>query len=117
MKSTRRFTSGWIFFAMTAVIGSCLSVFPTRANAQGSPGQNAVYNSSNGIVGSYAFVDASTFAASPPPPSRNFCGVPTLSSKTSTNLPFTLRARSFRCARTQLDQYEHDLHNQSMGQR
>ncbi len=48
---------------MTAVIGSCLSVFPTRANAQGSPGQNAVYNSSSGIVGSYAFIDASTFAA------------------------------------------------------
>jgi len=37
-------------------------------------GQDAVYNSSNQVTNSPAFIDASMFASSPPPP-RNFCTV------------------------------------------
>jgi hypothetical protein len=38
------------------------AVSPTVAAAQGSQGQDAVYNSSNGAVGSSSFIDASMFA-------------------------------------------------------
>jgi hypothetical protein len=76
MKSTMRFGSGWMFFAITAVFACWFSAFPLLANAQGNPGNDAVYPTS-GICckGSSAFIDASMFATNPPPPSRNFCGV------------------------------------------
>ena len=50
------------------LLGSVIAVmvwfaaFPTLATAQGSQGQDAVYNSSNGIVGSSSFIDAGMFA-------------------------------------------------------
>jgi hypothetical protein len=53
-----------------AVLVCCFS--PIRAVAQGSQGQDAVYNSSNGIVGSSSFIDASTFVTQT---GTNICGV------------------------------------------
>jgi len=50
-----------MFFAIVAVLTCWLSAFPDLANAQGSQGQDAVYNSSNSVVGSNAFIDASMF--------------------------------------------------------
>jgi len=38
-----------------------VAVLPVPLRAQGTQGQDAVYNSSNGIVGSSAFIDASKF--------------------------------------------------------
>jgi hypothetical protein len=65
------------FCGIVAVLACWCSFLGAPANAQGVQGQDAVYNSSNGIdiVGSYAFIDASMFATSPPQSSRNFCGV------------------------------------------
>ncbi len=71
MNSTTRFASAGMLFAIVAVLACWLSAFPTVANAQGSQGQDAVYNSSNGVVGSNAFIDASMFPAT----GRDFCGV------------------------------------------
>jgi hypothetical protein len=55
---------------------ACWCSFPALpAKAQsGSQGQNAVYNNANTVVGSSAFIDASMFATSPPPP-VDFCKV------------------------------------------
>jgi hypothetical protein len=80
MRGMTRFTCGWVFFSTVAVLASLRLAFPTRVNAQ-SQGNDAVYNSnascssttSCGFSG--AFIDASTFANSPPPTNRNFCGV------------------------------------------
>ena len=52
------------------LLGSVVAVmvwfvaFPTLATAQGSQGQDAVYNSINGVVGSSSFIDASMFVFS-----------------------------------------------------
>jgi hypothetical protein len=59
------------FLDIVVVIVCALLAFPILANAQGSRGQNAVYNSSNGVVGSNAFIDASMFPAQ----GVDFCGV------------------------------------------
>ncbi len=45
-----------------SVLLGCFSIYAVVVSAQGSQGQNAVYNSTNGIVGSSAFYDASVFA-------------------------------------------------------
>jgi len=71
VNGTTRFASSGMFFTSVAVLACWLSAFPTVANAQGIQGQNAVYNSSNGVVGSNAFIDASMFPAA----GRDFCGV------------------------------------------
>jgi len=74
MRNTMRSASGWIVFAIVAVLACCLFAFPPLANAQGSPGQNAVYPASgNCCVGSPAFIDASMFASQFSNP--NFCAV------------------------------------------
>ena len=61
MKRTAGIAHGWRLFAVAAVLVGWLSVFTNYAHAQGSQGQDAVYNSSNGIVGSSSFIDASMF--------------------------------------------------------
>jgi hypothetical protein len=62
MNCTTRLASGWTFFAIVAVLAGWLSALPTRAEAQGSQGQNAVYPASGVCCkGSYAFIDASQF--------------------------------------------------------
>ena len=62
MKGKKKSASGWMVSEIVTVLASWLLVLPTLANAQGTQGQDAVYNSSNGIVGSNAFIDASMFA-------------------------------------------------------
>jgi hypothetical protein len=52
---------------IVAVLVCLYSVFPTSAHAQGSQGQDAVYNNSSGVVGSSSFIDASMFASSTRP--------------------------------------------------
>jgi hypothetical protein len=106
MKGTTRSASGWMLSAFAAVIGGLFSVCSTPAVGQGSQGQDAVYNSSNGIVGSSAFIDASVFANSPPPP-LNFCTVlnyvlthsfPAVGAVVDTRgLPFTNPPTSMTC--------------------
>ena len=61
MKRMAEIEQGWRLFAVAAVLVGSLSVFTHYAQAQGSHGQDAVYNSSNGIVGSSSFIDASMF--------------------------------------------------------
>jgi hypothetical protein len=63
MRYAKGSTLAIMLLAITAALVCGVSVFPILANAQGSPGQNAVYNSSNGIVGSSSFIDASVFGA------------------------------------------------------
>jgi hypothetical protein len=85
MKATTGLASGWILFAIVAVLVGWFSALPGQLSAQtnscsGSQGQNGVYNppcnkGNPGVVGSFAFIDASMFVSSPPPPSRNLCGV------------------------------------------
>jgi hypothetical protein len=72
MRRVTRFTSVWISLGIIAVLACGLSAFPTLANAQGTQGQDAVYNSSGGIVGSSSFIDASMFVSNQNP---NICAV------------------------------------------
>jgi len=74
MKGMTTSASGWMVSAIVTVLVGLFSASTTPAVAQGSQGQDAVYNSSNRIVGASAFIDASMFANSPPPP-LNFCTV------------------------------------------
>jgi hypothetical protein len=68
MKSSAQLISACMLVVTIIVL---VTWFPTSARAQGSQGQNAVYNSSTGTVGSSAFIDASMFPAT----GRDFCGV------------------------------------------
>jgi hypothetical protein len=70
MKCTTRFGFGWTF---AAGLAAWFFTFPSPAQAQGNgaQGQNAVYNNSNTVVGSSAFIDASMFAAQ----NANICTV------------------------------------------
>jgi len=61
MKRTAGTTSNWKLSAIAGALVCWFSVFTALAQAQGSQGQDAVYNSLNGIVGSSAFIDANTF--------------------------------------------------------
>jgi hypothetical protein len=61
MRIARKLTSHWISCAIVIALAGSLSVFPVPAVAQGTQGQNAVYNSGGTVVGSSAFIDASTF--------------------------------------------------------
>jgi hypothetical protein len=61
MRNARKLTSHWIFCAIVIVLAGSLSVFPVPVVAQGTQGQNGVYSSVGSVVGSSAFVDASTF--------------------------------------------------------
>ena len=73
MRSATRLIFPAKFVAIITVLVCGLSAFTTFANAQnGSQGQDAVYNSSNGVVGSSAFIDASMFASSQ---RTNICAV------------------------------------------
>jgi hypothetical protein len=69
MPHVRKFASTYLgIFTLLFFSWSGLSVF---ANAQGSQGQDAVYNSIAGIVGSPSFIDASMFGFS----GTNICAV------------------------------------------
>lgn len=69
MKATTGLASGWILFAIVAVLVGWFSALPGQLSAQtnscsGSQGQNGVYNptcnkGNPGVVGSFAFIDAS----------------------------------------------------------
>ncbi len=59
MKGAIRSASSWMFLASVAVLACWLSAFPAVAQR----GQDAVYNSSNGVTNSPAFIDASMFGA------------------------------------------------------
>jgi hypothetical protein len=72
MQNATRLAFGWKSLATFGVLFFWVSASSLFVNSQtGSQGQNAVYNSSNGILGSYAFIDASMFPAT----GRDFCGV------------------------------------------
>lgn len=73
MKSVRHSTLGGKLFLMIPALFCMFLAFPIAAAAQGSQGQDAVFNSSNGIVGSSSFIDASMFAGNVLSP--NFCSV------------------------------------------
>jgi hypothetical protein len=81
MKATTRFASIWMFLANGAILVGCFLALSSQLNAQcsGTQGQNGVYNPTcngggPGVVGSPAFIDASMFATTPPPP-VDFCKV------------------------------------------
>jgi hypothetical protein len=67
MRRATRLTHACMSLGIVAVLA-----FPTLGNAQGAQGQDAVYNSSNGVVGSSSFIDASMFAGAQNP---NICAV------------------------------------------
>jgi hypothetical protein len=69
MRSTENLVSKSTIFVVAAVLFGWFFGSPLPARAQ--QGQDAVYNSSNGVVGSSAFIDASMFPAT----GRDFCGV------------------------------------------
>jgi hypothetical protein len=71
MKRTSTFAYGWALSAI-ALIGLLLTVVGL-AEAQ-SPGNNAVYNSSNGVTFSLSFIDASVFIGNGNNQSSNICG-------------------------------------------
>jgi hypothetical protein len=71
MKDTVTLMFSGRFFGIFVVLFCWLSASPTPAVAQGVQGQDAVYTSSNVTVGSYAFIDASTFKGS----ATDICGV------------------------------------------
>jgi hypothetical protein len=73
MQTRRKRTHAGTFLLTLTVLTSWGTFFSASAAAQGSQGQNAVYNSSNGIVGSSAFIDASQFASTQQLP--NICAV------------------------------------------
>jgi hypothetical protein len=67
MKGAMTSTSGWTFFAIVTLLASWLLASPFQVNAQTcseSPGNNAVYNTTNCnngnpvVVGSSSFIDA-----------------------------------------------------------
>jgi hypothetical protein len=62
---------GGTLLGIVAVLFVCLTAFSITAKAQ-NPGNNAVYNSNNGVVGSAAFIDASVFASNANP---NICAI------------------------------------------
>jgi len=72
MRCAARLGSAWMSLGIVGVLLCGLSAFATLANAQGTQGQDAVYNSSNGVVGSSAFIDAGMFATSQ---RANICAV------------------------------------------
>ena len=72
MQSPSRFRLPGKPSAIIVVLVCWFSAWPTVARAQGSPGQDAVYKS-NGIVGSWSFIDASVFAGNVDNP--NLCSV------------------------------------------
>jgi hypothetical protein len=72
MESAARLTFAWKLSVLMAVLFCWVSTLPTAA-AQGSAGQDAVYNSSGNTAGSSSFIDASQFANKPS--SRDFCSV------------------------------------------
>jgi hypothetical protein len=77
MKVTIELRQNWTFGVVTIVLAALFSLFPVLVQAQGNggQGQNAVYPSSGTCcTGSQAFIDASMFATSPPPP-VDFCKV------------------------------------------
>lgn len=61
MKPRAGIAQDWKLLAVEAVVVCWFFAFTTSAQAQGSQGQDAVYNPSSGIVGSSAFIDANTF--------------------------------------------------------
>jgi len=73
MKSGTRLASTRGIFTIVFVLG-WFSVFATRAEAQ-NPGNNAVYNNSNGFTFSLSFIDASVFIGHGTNQSPNICGV------------------------------------------
>ena len=64
MKSATKLAPSLIFWGVVIVLVAWFSACPLPVAAQGSQGQDAVYNSINGIVGSSSFIDASMFATS-----------------------------------------------------
>lgn len=65
MKNATKLAAKLIFSGTVAVLIAWLSVYPTTAAAQGTQGQNAVYNFSGSCspcAGSSAFIDAKVFA-------------------------------------------------------
>jgi len=70
MKSTSTFAYSWVLSAI-ALIGLPLTVRPAEAQ---NPGNNAVYNSSNGVTFSLSFIDASVFIGNGNNQSSNICG-------------------------------------------
>ena len=62
MKSATKLTRELMFWVVVVLLVTWFSACPNTAAAQGSQGQDAVYNSSNGVVGSGSFIDASMFA-------------------------------------------------------
>ncbi len=64
MKSATKRASGLTSSGVVVMLITWFLACPNPAAAQGSPGQDAVYNSSAGVVGSSSFIDASMFAIS-----------------------------------------------------
>ena len=74
MKRETESITGWMLLGVYGIVLLLVSTCASRA--QGQQGSNAVYNSSSTCCSpSPAFIDASVFAASPPPLNRNLCGV------------------------------------------
>jgi hypothetical protein len=61
MESGTRSTFAGQRFVLIAFLFCWFSGSPITTAAQGSPGQDAVYNSTTGVVGSSSFIDASMF--------------------------------------------------------
>jgi hypothetical protein len=77
MKNATRLMLGGMFWAAVVALIGLGAAFSTPAQAQAT-GKNAVYDSGGNCSPcqkSSAFIDASVFVTSPPPPNRNFCGV------------------------------------------
>jgi hypothetical protein len=72
MTCTAGIAQGCRLFTVAVVLVCWFSAFTHYAQAQGSQGQDAVYNSSNGIVGSSSFIDANTFL-NPATQGRDLC--------------------------------------------
>jgi hypothetical protein len=68
MGGTRTSASGWMLSTMLTILASWLLAAAIPANARGTQGQDTVYSSTTNKVGSSAFIDASMFATTPPPP-------------------------------------------------
>jgi hypothetical protein len=62
MKSTNKLALRWLFSGAMLVFLGWISAFPIRTQAQGTLGNNAVYNSGTNTVGSSAWIDASVFS-------------------------------------------------------
>jgi len=68
MRNTTPLGFGWTFAPMVVALLGWFLAFPNLAQAQGAKGNNDVYDSSGNQKRSTAFIDASMFANSPPPP-------------------------------------------------